>query len=139
MRRWLYKQLHTYPPLVEYFEPLLGDDEAVSNRVYQGESLQDSLTPKPYLFYTLGNSTDEGLSETKRPYRQFFTIFIHDEPADYQRIDDLVKLVKEALQNGNDAEEGIITINHLETSRDLDDSTLGTILRYVRFQAIKES
>jgi hypothetical protein len=31
----------------------------------------------------------------------------------------------------------VITVRWLETSQEFDDKTLGTILRYIRFQAIR--
>jgi len=138
MRTWLYNTLISDPGLSAYLTPLLKDQEALSNRFYQGETLSDRLVPKPYMFYTIGNATDEYLSELVLPYRQFFVVYIHDEPSDYSRIDDLVDLTKRALVNKQSKADGIITIRHLETSGDHDDNILGTILRYIRFQAIKE-
>ena len=89
--------------------------------------------------YTLGNKTDELLSEEDTVARQFFTLFIHDEPFDFTRIDTIVSRVKALLSQQQVKDSKIIIVRHLETSRDLDDSTLGTILRYVRFQAIMEN
>lgn len=138
MRAWLYQTVINDPGLIDYFEDLLQPGEVFSNRVYQGETLTDRLLPKPYLFYTLGNDSDENLSEDVHPHRQFFTFYIHDSPSDYQRIDAIVDLLKKALVNKNGKEAGVITVRHLETSADFDDNTLGTILRYSRFQAIRE-
>lgn len=107
--------------------------------VHQGESVLASTIPKPFLVYTVGNATNENLSEEdSTPERQFFQVYVHDKPADYTRIDQIVIAVKAKLKNVQSAEYGIITIRYLETSRDLDDNTLGTIMRYIRFQAIKE-
>lgn len=136
MRTWLYSTLTTDPALAT----LLGVDLAgLVDRVFQGESLDTRLIPRPYLVYTLGNKTDETLSEEDTAARQFFTLFIHDEPFDFTRVDFIVNRVKALLSMSQVKSSGIITVRHLETSRDLDDSTLGTILRYVRFQAIMES
>lgn len=107
--------------------------------VHQGESMTSANVVKPFLVYTIGNATDEQLSEEPEgPERQFFQIYIHDEGADYQQIDDIIARVKTLLRNARDPESGIITVIYLETSRDLDDGTMGTILRYIRFVAIKE-
>ncbi|MCA1800473.1 MAG: hypothetical protein LC687_04980 [Actinobacteria bacterium] len=138
MRAWLYNLITTDPGLLAYFEDLLKPGELFSNRIYQGETLSDRLTPKPYMFYTLGQDSDEFLSETVTPHRQFFTIYVHDLPSDYSRIDDIIDLLKLALVNKSSKEARVMTIRHLETSADFDDNTLGTILRYVRFQAIRE-
>lgn len=129
MREWLYQTLSTDVDLQAF----------LADRMFQGESMRTSQVEEPFLVYTIGNATDEQLSEEPNsPERQFFQIYIHDRGGDYTRIDDIVKLVKAKLRGRSDQTAGIITIIYLETSRDLDDSTLGTILRYIRFVAIKE-
>lgn len=129
MRTWLQNTLTTHPGL----SALVGD------RVFQGGSLSSSLTPKPYVVVILGNDTSEGLGEDVDLHRQFFTLYVHDEPGDYSRIDDIVTQLKHALVNAFNKEAGVITVRYLETSRDLDDETLNTILRYIRFQAIRST
>lgn len=129
MRTWLYQTLKNDPGLIELF----------GNRFYQGESMMSANIAKPFLVYTIGNATDALLSEEMNtPERQFFQIYIHDEGADYTKIDEGVRRVKNLLRHQQSAEAGIIDIVYLETSRDLDDVTMNTILRYIRFQAIKE-
>lgn len=129
MREWLAATLSTDPDLVAVLD----------DRMYQGESLDSSQVTPPFLVYTIGNATDERLSEEPdSPVRQFFQIYIHDRGGDYTQIDNIVGLVKARLKNQSDKDAGIITVVYLETSRDLDDQTMGTILRYIRFVAIKE-
>ena len=129
MRTWLFQTLSNDLDLQELF----GD------RFYQGESMLSSVVQKPFLVYTIGNATDVLLSEDMNsPERQFFQIYIHDDGGDYTRIDQGIKLVKDKLRHQQAAEAGIIDIIYLETSRDLDDTTLNTLFRYIRFQAIKE-
>ena len=129
MRTWLYQTLSNDFTL----------QADLDNRFYQGESMDSSTVEKPFLVYTIGNATDEELSEEPEgPERQFFQIYIHDEGADYTRIDRIVARVKTLLRNQSDKASGIINVIYLETSRDLDDSTMNTILRYIRFVAIKE-
>lgn len=135
MRTWLYSRLSTDPALASAIGVGLAQ---LPDRVIQGENMDTRLIPRPYLVYTLGNKTDELLSEEDTVARQFFTIFIHDDPSDYMRIDELVNIVKARLRLQQSSSGKVIHVQHLETSRDLDDSTLGTILRYVRFQAMME-
>lgn len=124
-RTFVYSMLTTHAPLTAL----------VGNRVYQQNSLLSAQTTKPYLVYTFGNNTDEGMGDPDsfRPGRQFGQVYIHDEPGDYSRIDDIVVALKNAFlatpPSGN-----VCGIQYLETSRDLDDSTLESIMRYVRFQ-----
>lgn len=144
MRLWLYGQLSTDPGaggLEELIQPTLASGETLADRVSQGETLSDRLTTLPYLFYTMGNATDERLSETSIVYTQFFQIYVHDKPSDYQLIDKLIKRLIKKLQGANGQTPGydIMNVKYLETSRDLDDVTLGTIMRYIRFSAtVKE-
>lgn len=126
MRVWLYQHLSNSPEWVA----LMGD------RFFQGESAASTTLEKPFAFYTMGNHTDDGFSETRRPIRQFFTIYLHDVGNDYTRIDEAIILLKKLLQNASSKEANVTTVNFLEASTDLDDETFGTIMRYARFQAI---
>lgn len=128
MREWLYNILDTN---TDYMALMPGG-------LWQGESLVVTPSQKPFTVYTIGNSTDEQLSDDPQgPERQFFQIYIHDEGGDYTRIDDAVWLLRQILEGASSADYGILQVYHLETSRDLDDSTMNTILRYVRFQAVR--
>lgn len=123
------------------FEQLSGSaeiTELVGTRIYQGESLVKAEMAHPFLVYRIGNETSELMSEEEEtPHRVFFQVYIHDRGGDYMRIDDLVKLIIAALQGGPFPDYKIYRVNYLETSRDLDDDTMNTLVRYVRFQAVR--
>lgn len=95
-------------------------------------------SPKPYIVYGLGNDTNEDLSEDSlhEAHRQFFQVWIHDEGASYDQVDDMVEIVKSRLKNASDKNSRITTVRWLETSQEFSNETLNTIFRYVRFQAI---
>lgn len=108
-----------------------------AGRVFQGESLQNSTQVKPFLVYRLGNDTSEQLSEEDvHPHRQFFLVYVHDVPYDYQKVDEGCSLVIRAFRGWTSAADNIMQVRYLETSRDLYDSVLDTVYRYVRFQLI---
>lgn len=110
----------------------------VADRVKQGESMIVAELDVPFLVYRIGNETNEQFSEdAQKPNRVFFQVYIHDRGGDYTRIDDLVVLTIAALEGGPYPEYKILRVNYLETSRDLDDAEMGTIMRYVRFQAVR--
>lgn len=114
----------------------------VGDRIYQGESMDKAELVRPFLVYRVGNETNELMSEDeaeKMPHRVFFQVYIHDNPADYTRIDDICQAVRNALVGGPYPTWNIYRVNYLETSRDLDDDTMRTILRYVRFQAVRSN
>jgi len=110
-------------------------------RIFAKKSMTSSVEDTPYIVYKMGNSTAEGLSERDDPERQYFQVWVHDyadsETADYAKIDEVITAVKRALLvDGN--EPGLWMINFLETSQDLNDDTLNTVFRYLRFQIIKK-
>jgi hypothetical protein len=128
-RVWLKTKLGSIPELLEHMTP---DD------MYQGESMLNANIPKPFLMFQFGNRTSEALSEEiPEVSRQFLTIYLHDVPADYSRIDEMEMALIHGLNQGNSKPDAIITTRYLETSRDLDDQALGTIYRYVRLQLIR--
>lgn len=110
----------------------------VGDRIFQQGALLTGQTIKPYLVYTMGNNTDEGMSDpdSLQPTRQFFQVYIHDEVGDYTRIDSIVKELKLAFMAAETTGD-VCGVTYLETSRDLDDNTLETIMRYMRFQLAK--
>lgn len=110
----------------------------VGDRVYQQGSLAEAPRFKPFLIYTMGNITDEGMSDPDafQPSRQFFQVYIHDEVGDYSKIDDLVKIIRDVFLTAG-LPDDVSGLQYLETSRDLDDPTLQTIMRYMRFQLAK--
>lgn len=129
MRAWLHQQLTDIAATIT---------EGGPSNIYQNESMLTAVEVKPFWVYSIGNMTSELLSEDMDPGRQFFQIYVHDEGADYSRIDDHVEIIKAGLRNKNDKDARIINVIFLETSRDLDDQSMGTLMRYIRFQAIVE-
>ena len=127
-RIWLRNTLGSSSPLVD-FVPV--------ERMLQGESVLSAQIVKPFLVYRFGNKTPEDLAEDMPDVaRQFLSIYLHDVPADYSRIDQMEMAVIHSLNLASSRNESVVTTRYLETSRDLDDQALGTIYRYVRFQLI---
>jgi hypothetical protein len=128
VRTWVHSRLTTYSPLVAI----------TSDRVWQQGAILTAQEARPYLVHHFGNNTDEGMydEDSFQPNRQFLQVFIHTDQGDYGPIDDIVPLVKEALLvlAGKPAE--LIGVQYLETSQDLQDDTLQTYFRYMRFQLI---
>lgn len=132
-RTWVYSRLTQTPAL----SALIGDDNP---RVYAKKSMTSGVEVHPYIVYKMGNSTAVGLSERDDAEVQFVQIWIHDYKdevvADYARIDEVITEVKRALQV-DPTESGLWQAQFLETSQDLDDDTLNTVFRYLRYQVIK--
>jgi hypothetical protein len=127
-RTWLINVLGASAPLLDFIP---------FERMLQGESVLSADITKPFLVYRFGNKTSEDLAEDMPDVaRQFLSIYLHDAPADYSRIDEMEMAVIHGLNLASSEEESVVTTRYLETSRDLDDQALGTIYRYVRFQLI---
>lgn len=118
----------------------------VGNRVYPRESFDSSNEPYPYLVFGMGNATSEQLSEDPEdfdhePERQFFQVWIHDiltpKGGSYLKIDGIVPTVIKTLAGKSSPADNIMNIIYLETSGEFSNEALGTLFRYIRFQAIR--
>jgi len=111
-------------------------------RVFAKKSMTSSREQHPYIVYKLGNNTTEGLSETDDPSRQFIQVYIHDfqdeHVGDYTLIDQIIVEVKAVFKLASSAPDGVIAVRYLETSQDLNDETLNTVMKYIRFQLVME-
>ena len=124
--------------IIDSLKASTGVTDLVGNRIYQGEALTASELTRPFLIYRVGNETTESISEdAQTPHRVYFQVYVHDNPADYTKIDTLCQEVRQALVGGPYPDYKILRVAYMETSRDLDDDTMRTIFRYLRFQAIR--
>lgn len=138
MRIWLHQRLVADPALRDSLfadvDPMPADAE---DSVYGSHSLEGVPERKPFIVHDMGNDTSERLGEESTAHRQFATIYVHDEGYDYTRIDQVITALKSLLDNSPSAPGfGVITCHYLETSRDLEDDQMGTIVKYARFQII---
>lgn len=110
-----------------------------SPRVFAKKSMTSSIEETPYIVYKLGYNASEEIAETEDISRQFLQIFVHDysdgDVADYIRIDEVINKIKAAFYLWSDPPY-IISAKYLETSQDLNDETLNTVMKYVRIQLI---
>lgn len=131
-RTWLYSKL-TDPSATAL-------RELIENRVFAKKTMKSSVEEHPYIVFKLGTDSNEALAETVDVHRQFIQIFVHDysdtEVGDYGRVDSIIAELKKQLVNASSAPDGVISVLYLETSQDLDDQTLSTVFKYIRFQLI---
>lgn len=130
-REWLYGELITGSPQLT---ALVGD------RVFAKKSMSSSEEEHPYIVYKMGYNANEDLAEDLDISRQFVQIFVHDysdeHVGDYTRIDDVLLELKQLFRRRESAEHGVIDVKYLETSQDLNDLTLNTVMKYARFLMI---
>ncbi len=134
VRTWVYQRLTQFEPLTD----LIGGD--LDPRVFAKKSMTSSHEDHPYIVYKLGYNANEDISEEVDISRQFFQVWAHDytdgETGDYLKIDAVIKQIKAAFKNQQSPSDGVIAVRFLEISQDLNDETLNTLFKYVRFQLI---
>ena len=132
IRTWLYATL-TDP------NDALGRS-LIADRVFPKKSMKSAVEEHPYIVYKLGNKTDEGLAEESSAHRQYIQIWVHDysdtDVADYNQIDSVLSWLKGLLDNAGSPADHVLMVQYLETSQDLNDETLSTVFKYMRFVAI---
>lgn len=134
-RTWLFSQL------IEASPDEIGSGEDA--RVFAKKSMTSSKEEHPYVVYKLGNNTAEYFSEEQEMERQFVQIFVHDYQdsngnGDYILIDKVIKNIKTKLKLAGSSVDGVFIARYLETSQDLNDETLNTVMKYIRFQLIQK-
>lgn len=139
VRTWVFGRLTTFEPLTD----LIGVDNP---RVFAKKSMTSNKEDHPYIVYKLGFAANEDIAENmpegKIVSRQFLQVWVHDfsdsVTGDYMRIDSVLKQVKAALHMGSSVADGVIACKYIETSQDLNDETLNTVVKYARFQITME-
>lgn len=141
MRAWIVSQMRGDAELMDLMRRTVNGvpetDAAVQERFFAAGSMTSATTPKPFVVYLLGNSTDQQLAdEDYDADRQFWQVWVHDRPADYTKIDAIQDRIRAIFKNGQSVPDKVLTTIHLERSRDFDDEILKTIFKYARFQSI---
>lgn len=136
-RHLVYRTLNR-PSIAE----LVGGDNP---RIFAKKTMTSSVEEHPYIVYKLGNETSEEFSDAEDApdiSRQYLQIWVHDytdgDTADYDRIDTITSAIRAEFRNLGSAIDDVWTTRYLETSQDLNDETLNTVFRYLRFQMIKK-
>lgn len=135
VRTWLFGRLTSFEPLTD----LIGGDKP---RVFAKKSMTSNREDHPFIVYKLGFSANEMLAEElpegKVVARQFAQVWVHDysdtKTGDYNLIDQVLRQVRAALHQGSSAADGVILSQYIETSQDLNDETLNTVMKYARFE-----
>lgn len=126
-RQWLYDQLTSNAALTAVVQ--VADIRASG-------SLKAPPSRKPYIVIRTGAETEE-LNDGDAPLvtSQSATIWIHDEPGSFDRIDSILALVRDALIGAVTSPNGIACIWQ-GNSGELADASLGTITRNSSFRLV---
>lgn len=110
--------------------PELSDLVQISS-VYSGASLTSSPATRPFIVLTLGEEVPTVADATNAE----LNVFVHDDPGSYDRIREILQLVKPRLV-GQVSDPGGVSCAWLRNSADLADDTYGTVMRYATFQLV---
>lgn len=124
MRQRLFKAMSESALVTHHVEDRIIQASAIGTELWPG-------TPKrPFITYRLHTDFPVGGGMGRREYSQ---IWANDDPGDYERIDEILHVVRLAVEaippNGD-----FLEARWVETGVDLKDDAMGTINRYIRFQ-----
>jgi hypothetical protein len=119
------------------------------DRILSSSGIQEGMSPpeKPFIVVEIGVADPY---EGTREYRvggpdagprvataQRATIWIHNEPGDYETIDTLMVAVRDSLMSAPpDQVHNVLEARLVQESEDLPDDGLGTITRFSRWQIV---
>jgi hypothetical protein len=108
----------------------------VGDRVFQRMGVDELEVPpsvKPFIVYHFGSEI-AGYPSALHGSERTFQVWVHDDPGDYWKIDqilDQAKIVLEAIE----PENGLCEFRYFDKGPDLYDNVLKTIMRFSRFTA----
>lgn len=126
-RTWLYQRMTGSVPLMTL----------LPGGIHQSTSLNVAPHLKPYIMYRMTSDVgnfrgDDGEQARSNGYM----VFAHDVPGDYLKIDAVMEQLKTLFQDIVDQPNGVIKSFWLETSDDIRDDDMGTIMKFARIQII---
>lgn len=114
------------------------DGIAVANgfAVHAAGSLTGSPKVRPFIVINVGQDVPE-LNDGDAPAwsKRSASIWVHDDPGSYDRIDDIIVAIRTALV-GQVAQPGAIAITWDGDSDQLADDMMGTIVRNTNYQLV---
>ena len=135
-RSFIYRTIINTPEVTA----LVGD---TNPRVFAKKSMTSNVEEHPFIVYKLGNETPEMMNEQLEVTSQYFQVWVHDYHdtvmADYDRIDQIILALRKAFWLKGSKEENVWDTSWVETSQDLNDETLNTVFKYVRFRLIRRA
>lgn len=131
-RQWVFTTLSNDPGVA---------DLVPAERILANQSGMTAQIARPFIVLKFGNDSDEQIFDDpdipQRPHRQFLEVWCHDARPSYVQIDEILDAVKQALRTDQSSTEAyMMAVKYLETSADMNDDTMDTVLRYHRFQLI---
>jgi hypothetical protein len=106
-----------------------------ADRIFAGNSVFTPPHEKPFVVIRMGAQNPSGTVYATGAMEVNFALWIHDDPGDYHQIDLVAAACREALLSAS-RETGFFEFRYLETSQDMADDFMSTILKYCRYLAV---
>lgn len=124
-RTWLYERMVTDGDL----------EDLVPGGIFQTTAVLHTPHLKPYIIYRQTSDVSVLRGDGGDLIRRNgYMIFVHDVPGDYLQIDDILQQLKSLFQDVVDQPNGVVESLWGETSDDLRDDDMGTIMKFARIQ-----
>lgn len=120
-----------------------------SGRILGSAGIQEGMAPPRRPFMVIAAGVADPFEGTREPriggpdsgprvaMAHRLTIWVHNEPGDYETIDNVLALLKtRMLSAGPDPGNNILEARFVQESDDLPDQGLGTITRFSRWQIV---
>ena len=126
-RTWFYSRMTADAPLAL----------VVGTRIHQSTSIDVAPAVKPFLMYRQTSDVERFRGDDGDAVRAIgYLVFAHDRAGDYGRIDTIMDHLKRLFKDTHDQANGIIRSTWIETSDDLRDDDMGTIIQFGRVQIL---
>lgn len=105
--------------------------------IFGGGSLTEVPARRPFVILRFGvEQSDMWDGDGPAATSQYLTVYIHDEPGDYLRINEITLAIRAALQGPVADGVGGISALWQGDSQDLADDVYGTIMRNAEFRLL---
>lgn len=120
----------------------LAISELVDDRIYQSSALEQVPTKKPYVIHRFGSTVPALSMEEDAARSTPLTLYFHDVPGSYERMDELLQLVKKKMTQVPPALAEPRLIRCLWTSHSADlpqDPKTGTIIKLSHYRLVHKA
>jgi len=107
----------------------------VPGGIWQTSALEHTPSLKPYLMYRQTSDVQRMRGDDSEQHRtRGYMIFAHDVPGDYLLIDAIIERLKDLFMDVVDQANQVVKSLWIETSEDVRDDDMGTIMKFARIQ-----
>lgn len=108
---------------------------AAMSGIHQSTALDKAPTEKPFIMYRQTSDVEFFRGDDGDAVRSAgYMIFVHDLPGDYLGIDAAIVMLQGLFKDTIDQPNNVVRSRWTETSDDLRDDDMGTIMKYGRIQ-----